>query len=338
MTTTTDDRRRFLHHTAAGGLALAMGGMAGSQAQAQADWPQAPVKLIVPFPAGGATDILARLIGRGLSTRLGQQLVVDNRAGAGGTIGTGALAKAAPDGQTFGIIIVSTVITAPFLFEKLPYDTDRDLGFVTLLATVPMVLAVHPSVPVATAPELMQHLRRNKGKLSYGSVATGHYGHVASEHINATQDAGMVHVPYKGEAPMLQDLVAGQLPLSFVTISTAKPHVEAGKLRLLAITGTRRHPSMPNVPTFAEQGLDADVFKMNPGWIGIGAPAKTPAAIVKRMATETVAAARDPEVAERIAALGMDFVGNTPEAFAETYRTEKPVWTRMLKNAGIKAE
>jgi tripartite-type tricarboxylate transporter receptor subunit TctC len=148
----------------------------------------------------------------------------------------------------------------------------------------------------------------------------------------------MVHVPYKGEAPMLQDLVAGQLPLSFVTIATAKPQVDAGKLRLPAITGTRRHPSMPNVPTFAEQGLDADVFKMNPGWIGIGAPAKTPPAIVRRMATELVAAARDPEVAERIAALGMDFVGGTPEAFAEVYRVEKPVWQKLLKGAGIRPE
>jgi len=219
-----------------------------------------------------------------------------------------------------------------------PYDTDRDIGFVTLLATVPMVLAVHPSLPAHTAPELMQYIKRNKGKLSYGSVATGHYGHVASEHINASYDGGMVHVPYKGEAPMLQDLLANLLPLSFVTISTAKPHVEAGKLRLLAITGTRRHPSMPNVPTFAEQGLDADVYKMNPGWIGLGAPAKTPAAIMKRMATETVAAARDPEVAERITALGMDFVGNTPEAFVETYRAEKPIWQKLLKQAGIRPE
>ena len=137
---------------------------------------------------------------------------------------------------------------------------------------------------------------------------------------------------------MLQDLLANLLPLSFVTISTAKPHVEAGRLRLLAITGTRRHPSMPNVPTFAEQGLDADVYKMNPGWIGLGAPAKTPAAIMKRMATETVAAARDPEVAERITALGMDFVGNTPEAFVETYRAEKPIWQKLLKQAGIRPE
>ena len=332
----TDDRRRFLQHTAAGGLAMALGPAA--HAQAQGDWPQAPVKLIVPFPAGGATDILARLIGKGLSARLGQQLIVDNRAGAGGMIGTTALAKAAPDGYTFGIVIATTVINAPFLYEKVPYDTERDITLVTQLATVPMVLAVHPSVPVSTAPELMQYIKSNKGKLSYGSVATGHYGHVASEFINTSQDGGMVHVPYKGEAPMLQDLLAGQLPLSFVTIATAKPQVEAGKLRLLAITGTRRHPSMPQVPTFAEQGLDADVLKMNPGWIGIGAPAKTPPAIVRRMATEMVAAAREPDVADRILALGMDFVGGTPEAFAEVYRVEKPVWQKLLKGAGIRPE
>ena len=332
--TDPNNRRSFIHQATAAGLAMSLGG----QARSQTDWPQALVRMIVPYPVGGATDILTRLIGRGIAARLGQQLLIDNRAGAGGMIGIGALAKSAPDGHTFGIIGVTQMITAPFLFEKVPYDTDRDISFVTLLATVPMVLAVHPSVPVHTAPELMQHLKRNKGKLSYGSVAIGHYGHVASEHINTTYDAGMVHVPYKGEAPMVQDLLGNQLPLSFVTIATAKPQVEAGKLRLLAITGTRRHPSMPSLPTFAEQGLDADVFKMNPGWIGIGAPAKTPIAVIRRMASETVAAAREPDVFERIAALGMDFVGNTPEAFAETYRAEKPIWQKLLKQAGIRPE
>lgn len=231
---------------------------------------------------------------------------------------------------------MTTTITAPFIHEKVPYDVDRELAFVSLLATVPMVLAVHPALPVATLPELVQHLRRQRGKLSYGSVATGHYGHVASEHLNATLDAGMVHVPYKGEAPLLQDLLGGQLPLSFVTIATARPHVEAGKLRLLAITGTRRHPAMPQVPTFAEGGLDAEVFRMNPGWLGLAAPARTPAALVQRMAAETVSAGREPEAQERIAGMGMDFVGSTPDAFAETYRSEKPVWQQLLRQAGIR--
>lgn len=328
----TPSRRRFLGQLSTAGLAATL----GAPVRAQPAWPQRPLNLIVPFPAGGATDMLARLLGRGITTRTGQQVVVDNRAGAGGMIGTAALAKSAPDGHHFGIVLVTTTITAPFLYEKVPYDVDRELALVSLLATVPMVLAVHPSLPVHSLPELVQHLRRHRGKLSYGSVATGHYGHVASEHLNVTLDAGMVHVPYKGEAPMLQDLLGAQLPLSFVTIATARPHVEAGRLRLLAITGTRRHPSMPQVPTFAEGGLDAEVFKMNPGWLGLAAPARTPAALVQRMAAEAVAVGRDPEALERIAGLGMDFVGSTPETFAETYRAEKPVWQQLLRQAGIR--
>jgi len=327
-------RRRFLQQLGAGGLAAALGG----PARAQAGWPTGPVRLIVPFPPGGATDLLARLVGRGVAARIGQQVVVDNRAGAGGTIGTAVLAKAAPDGQTFGLVIATTTITAPFLFDKLPYEPERDLSLVTQLATVPMALAVHPGVPVAHAGELAPYLRRHKGQLSYGSVAIGHYGHLAADHLSRSLDAGLLHVPYKGEAPMLQDLLGGQIQLSFVTLATARAHAESGRLRLLALTGTQRHPSMPALPTFAEQGLDAEVFKLNPGWIGIAAPARTPAAVVQRMATEAVAAAREPEAAERIVAMGMDFVGSTPEAFTETFRREKPGWQRLIKQAGIRPE
>lgn len=327
-------RRRFIRQAGAAGLALGLGGVA----QAQPAWPQSPVKVIVPFPAGGSTDLLTRLIGRGVSARIGQAVVVDNRAGAGGMIGTGAIAKSPPDGYHFGMTTVSSIVTAPFLYEKVPYDVESEIAFVTLLCTVPMVLAVHPSVPVNTAPELMQHLRRNRGKLSYGTVAVGHYGHVASEHMNVANQADMVHVPYKGEAPMLQDLLGNQLPLSFVTIATAKPHVEAGKLRLVAITGTKRHAAMPDVPTFAEQGLDAEVYKMNPGWIGMIAPAKTPSSIVQRMATDVVAAAREPEVAKRIASMGMNLVGSTPEAYLEAYRAEKVAWRQLLTQAGVRPQ
>lgn len=328
----TPTRRRFLGRLSATGLTATL----GTPGWSETPWPQGPLRLIVPFPAGGATDILARLLGRGITARTGQQVLVDNRAGAGGMIGTAALAKSPADGLNFGIVLVTTTITAPFIYEKVPYDVDRELAFVSLLATVPMVLAVHPSLPATTLAELLQHVRRNPGKLSYGSVATGHYGHVASEHLNITLNGGMVHVPYKGEAPMLQDLLGGQLPLSFVTIATARSHVEAGRLRLLAITGTRRHPSMPQVPTFAEAGQAADVFKMNPGWLGLAAPAKTPAPLIQRMAAEVVNAARDPETLERIGGLGMDFVGSTPEAFVETYRREKPVWQQLLLQAGIR--
>lgn len=328
-----DSRRRFLG-SAAAGLALSYGPLA----RAQSDWPRAPVKLIVPFPAGGSTDILTRLIAKGVSSQIGQPVVVDNRAGASGMLGTAAIANSPGDGYHFGMTTVSSVVNAPYMHEKVPYDVDRDLTFVSLIATVPMIFAVHPSVPVNTAPELMEHLKRNRGKFSYGTVAIGHYGHIASDHIDKTRDAGLVHVPYKGEAPMLQDLLGGQLPMSFVTIATARPHVESGKLRVLAITGTKRHEAMPNVPTFAEQGLSDEVFKMNPGWIGVVAPSKTPAAIVQRMSTEIVAASRVPEVRERISALGMNLVASTPEQHHAAYVAEKAVWPKLLKEAGVKPQ
>ena len=329
-----NSRRHFLRQAAAAGAALSFGPLA----HAQADWPSQPIRIIVPFPAGGSTDILTRLIGTRLTAQLGQPILVDNRGGAGGMIGTNAIAKAPGDGYTFGITTVSSVVSAPFLYTKVPYDVDRELAFVSLMAVVPMILAVHPSVPVNTAPELMQYLQRNRGKMSYGSVAVGHYGHLAMVHINDTLDAALVHVPYKGEAQMLQDMLSNQLPMSFVTIATAKPHVDAGKLKVLAITGLQRHEAMPNVPTFAEQGLTADVLKMNPGWIGLITPQKTPPAIIQRMSGELAKAMRTPETRDRIAAMGMNLVASTPEAYVSQFRADHPIWHKLLKDAGVKPE
>lgn len=327
-------RRQFLSRAVAAGAALS----AGPLARAQSAWPQSPIKVIIPFAAGGSTDMLTRMIGKLVGAQLGQPVVVDNRGGAGGLLGTGAIAKSQPDGYTFGMTTVSSIVSAPIIYTKVPFDVDREITFVSQIATVPMILGVHPSVPVNTAPELMQYLRRNKGKASYGSVAVGHYGHVASAHIDATQDAGMAHVPYKGEAPMLQDLLAGQLQMCFLTIATTKAHAEAGKVKVLAITGTQRHEAMPNVPTFAEQGLDDAVFKMNPGWIGMIAPAKTPAAAIQRMSAEVRAAVHTPEVRERIVGLGMNPIAGTPDAFHAAYRAEIPAWRELLTRANVKPE
>ncbi len=327
-------RRRFLARASAAGAALAV----GPRAFAQANWPQSPVKMIIPFAAGGSTDILTRMIGKIVGERIGQPIVVDNRGGAGGIIGTAAIAKSQPDGYTFGMTTVSSIVSAPIINTKVPFDVDREIAFVSQIVTVPMILGVHPSVPVNTVPELMQYLRTHKGKVSYGSVAVGHYGHVAAAHINDTQDAGMAHVPYKGEGPMLQDLMAGQLQMTFLTIATTKGPSEAGKVKVLAITGTQRHEAMPNIPTFAEQGIHDEVFKLNPGWIGIIAPAKTPAAAIQRMSGEVQAAVRQPELRERINALGMNLVGGTPEAFLAAYKAEIPKWKDLLARAGVKPE
>lgn len=327
-------RRHFLARASAAAAALTV----GPPAFAQANWPQSPVKMIIPFAAGGSTDILTRMIGKIVGERIGQPIVVDNRGGAGGIIGTAAIAKAPPDGYTFGMTTVSSIVSAPIINTKVPFDVDREIAFVSQIVTVPMILGVHPSVPVNTAPELMQYLRSHKGRVSYGSVAVGHYGHVAAAHINDTLDAGMAHVPYKGEGPMLQDLIAGQLQTTFLTIATTKAPSEAGRVKVLAITGTQRHEAMPNVPTFAEQGLDDEVFKLNPGWIGIIAPAKTPPAAIQRMSSEVQAAVRQPELRDRITALGMNLVGGTPEAFQAAYKAEIPKWRDLLARAGVKAE
>ena len=328
------ERRRLLRGAAAAGLGLSL----GSAARAQSEFPKGTIRMIVPFPAGGSTDLLARLIGQGIAARNGQPVVIENRGGASGMIGTNAIAKSAPDGLNYGLTTVSSIVTAPFVHDKVPYDVDKEIAFVTLIATVPMVLAVHPSVPVRSAQELVRWLKANRGKASYGSVSLGHYGHVATAHLNDSLDAAMVHVRYKGEAQMLQDLLANQLPLSFVTIATSKAHVEAGKLRLLGITGTRRHSSMPELPTLAEQGLDDDVYKMNPGWIGVIAPARTVPAMIQRMATEVVAVARDPSIADKIQSWGMDFVGSSPEGYVEAYKREKVTWHKLLRQANVQPE
>lgn len=330
MTRSLHRRRALIAGTAAAGAVLAPRAFA----QAAADWPRQPVKLIVPFPAGGSTDILARLLGKAVAGQIGQPVVIDNRGGAGGIIGVDALAKSPPDGHHFGITSSSALISAPILYDKVPYDADRDFAFVSQVASVPMILCVHPSVPVTTVPELIQHLQRNRGKLAYGSVAIGHIGHVSMVHMDRVLDAGMNHVPYKGEAQMLQDLLANQLPLSFLTVATARPHVEQGRLRVLAIAGTQRHESMPQVPTFAEQGVPDDVYKVV-GWLGIIAPARVPAAVVQRMSGEIATAVRGAEVRERLVALGMVPVAGTPEAHAAVFRSDRVMWQKLLRDANV---
>lgn len=309
---------------------------AGSAAQAQT-FPGKPIRLVVPFPPGGATDILARMLGEKLAVAFKQPVVIENKAGAAGIIGTDAVAKATPDGHTLVLSLSNSLLTNQFLYTKLPYDTQRDLALVYQIATAPLVLVVHPSVPANTGPELLQYVKAHKGKLAYGSYGTGAYPHLAGSHMSLTQQADMNHIPYKGEAPMMQELIGGQIQMAYASALQAKPHLEAGKVKAIGVTGERRMSTLPNVPTLAEQGLKDEAYRVT-GWLALAAPAGTPKAVIDRIAAEVRAATRQPDVQARIAAMGFEARDSSPEAFAAVYKQELPVWERLIKQSGARLE
>jgi tripartite-type tricarboxylate transporter receptor subunit TctC len=332
-------RRQWLKQTAL--LTAAMGAMGTMGVSptlfAQPAWPNKPIKIIVPFTAGGATDVVARLLGEKLSASLGQAMVIDNRGGAGGILGTDAVAKAAPDGYTFALSLSTSLLINQFLYDKLPYNPQRDLTLVSQIALGPVTLAVHPSVPAKNATELLQYIKTQKGKLSYGSWGQGSYAHLAGAYMSRQQDADMSHVPYKGEAPMLLDLLSGQIQIAFASALGSKQHADAGKLRLIGVTGEERMSTLPDLPTFAEQGVKDDAYRIV-GWFGMAAPAKTPPEIVQRMAKELAAAMALPEVRAKIVAMGFLPVAGTPEAFAAAYKRDMPSWEALVKASGAKLD
>ena len=333
MNTARHTRRRAMHGVIA---ALALAATAGT-GWAQPAYPAKPIRMVVPFAAGGATDVLARIIGEKMAAGLGQPVIVDNKPGAAGIIGTDAVAKAPADGYTMVLALSNSLLTNQFLYQKLPYDTQRDLTLVYQIAVAPLVLVVHPSVPVKTGPELLKYVAANKGKVAYGSYGVGAYPHLAGAHMSLAQNAEMNHVAYKGESPMLQDLIGGQIQMSFASALVAKPHIEAGKLKALGVTGERRMATLPNVPTLAEQGLDDEAYRVA-GWLAIAMPAGTPKPIVARIAEEVRKATRQPDVQTRVAAMGFDLQDSSPEAFAAVVKKEGPVWERLIKASGAKLE
>lgn len=309
---------------------------AGTAAQAQT-YPSKPIKMVVPFAAGGATDVLARVIGQKMAASMGQPVIIDNKPGAAGIIGTDAVAKAAPDGHTMVLSLSNSLLTNQFLYEKLPYDPQRDLTLVYQIAMAPLVLVVHPSVPVKTAPELLKYVSANKGKLAYGSYGIGAYPHLAGAHMSLTQQADMSHVAYKGEAPMMQDLIGGQIQMAYASALQAKPHIEAGKVKAIGVTGERRMSTLPNVPTLAEQGLKDEAYRVT-GWLAIAVPAGTPKPIVQRIAEEVRKATQQADVQQKVAAMGFEIKDSSPDAFAAAYKLERPVWERLIKQSGAKLE
>jgi len=324
---TSSTRRAGLRMLAATG-ALCLGVCAHAQT-----YPTKPIQFIVPFPAGGATDTVARLLAEKMGKGLGQTIIVDNKGGAAGILGTDMVAKAPADGHVVTVSLSTALLINQFLFKKLPYNPQRDLTLVSQIAVAPIVLLVHPSVPANNASELLKYIAANKGTLSYGSWGIGSAGHLSGAHLSQMQNADMSHVPYKGEAPMMQDLIGGQIKLSFASALQAKPFVDAGKLKAIGVTGEKRMSVLPNVPTLLEQGLKDDVFRIT-GWVAMAAPAATPKAVVQRLADEVRAACALPDVRERIIAMGFDPVARGPEEFAAVYKKDLPVWERLVKQTG----
>ena len=309
----------------------------GTAAWAQAAYPNKPIKVVVPFAPGGATDVLARVLAEKMAVGLGQPMVIDNKPGAAGIIGTDAVAKAAPDGYTLLLALSNSMLTNQFLYTKLPYSPEKDIAPIYQIAIAPLVLVAHPSVPVATGPELLKYIAANKGKVAYGSYGTGAYPHLAGAYMSQSQNADMSHVAYRGEAPMVQDLLGGQIQIAFASALQAKPHIEAGKLKAIGVSGERRMGTLPNVPTLGEQGLNDEAYRVA-GWLAFGAPAGTPPAILERIADEVRKATQLPDVAQRIAAMGFDVQNSSPALFAAAIAKERPVWERLIKASGAKLD
>lgn len=294
----------------------------GASAQ---DFPSKPVRIVVPFAAGGGTDTLAHSLAEKMSPKLGQPVLVDNKAGVGGSIGTDSVTKSAPDGYTLLLGITASMLTNTFLYQKLPYDPRKDLALISIVAVGPVVLLVHPSLPVKTAPELLKYIAANKGKLSYGSWGAGSIAHLAAAHMSATQDGDMTHVAYKGEAPMLQDLIGGQIPMAFASLTQAKQQIEAGRLRAVGVSGDARTGVLPDVPTLGEQGLTDDAYRIN-GWFAFAAPAGTPKPVLARISEVLVTACKEPEVKVRIEVMGFVPKCTSREEAVAMYQRELPVW------------
>ena len=293
-----------------------------------------PIRLIVPYVPGGGTDTLSRLLGPFISDEFGQQVVIDNRAGGSSTIGTQIVARATPDGHTIGMIDAAFLIN-PSLLGKLPYDTLKDFTPIVLVATAPLVLAVHAAIPAKSVRELVALARAQPGKLSFGSAGNGTAVHLAGEQLRAVGGVEIQHIPYKGAGQSLTELLGGQITMVFASQSGIKAHVASGRLRALAITSPKRTQAMPEVITFAEAGYAAiDAVTIN----GIIAPATTPADFVRRVNTVVNRALKRPEMQAKLVDLGFEVAGGTPEEFAAWIRKEIVKWAKVVKDSGARAE
>jgi tripartite-type tricarboxylate transporter receptor subunit TctC len=296
-------------------------------------YPSKPVRLIVPFPAGGPADIFGRGLAQAMSENLGQPVVVENVSGVGGVLGVDRAAKAAPDGYTLVLNSASAVSIAPFSMSKMPYDVKKDLALVTVVVRVPEVLVVHPSVPASSLAELVAYARANPGKVNFGSAGAGTITHLAGELLKTEARLDMVHVPYKGAAPAVNDLLGGQVQMGIFDVPVLLGHIRSGKLRALAITSARRAQTLPDVPTTAELGY-ANVTSDN--WYGLAVAAATPADVRKRIHAAATAALRSPALTEQYAKVSGVPSPGTPEDYAAFLATEQAKWSRIVTAIGFK--
>jgi tripartite-type tricarboxylate transporter receptor subunit TctC len=322
-------RREFLSAGGAGAVAAALPGHLLAQG-----YPNKPIKFVVGFAPGGATDVIGRLMAKKMGDALGQPIIIENKAGASSNIGAEAVVRAAPDGYTFYVCAITSAINVS-LFPKLPFDFAKDFEPVALFANVPNILVVHPSVQARTVKELIDYARANPGKLSYASSGAGTSIHLSGELFKMLAKVDLVHIPYKGSAPAMTDMIGGQVQVMFDNMPSALPHVKAGKLRALAVTSAQRSPSAPEVPTMGEGGVQG--FDVQ-SWFGLVAPKGTPRDIITRMNAEAVKALATPDIKERFMDLGAVPGPMSPEGFGDYIRAEIARWSEVVKVSGAKVE
>jgi tripartite-type tricarboxylate transporter receptor subunit TctC len=318
---------------ATGGAALSLPFVAGASAQTQ--WPTRVVKVVVPFAAGGTTDILGRLMAQKLSEEYGQQFIVENKAGAGGNLGADSVAKADADGYTFVIGTPGPHVINQYIYKNQPFDGVKDLAPVVVIARVPNLISVNPDVKAKTLQEFIALAKANPGKLSYASPGNGSTGHVATELLKSMAGIDLVHVPYRGSAPALTDVIGGRVEMSLDNLPAVQPHVEGGKLRALAVTTAKRWPELPDVPTVAEAGVPG--YEAS-SWFTIAAPAKTPADIIAKVNKSVNTYMADQEMIAKMRKLGADPVGGSPDDMAKLIADENVKWKKAIEFAGLKPE
>ncbi len=313
------------------GVALALG---ASAAQAADTFPSKPVRIVVPFSPGGATDIMSRLVAERLSAKLGQAVIVENKPGGGTMIASDHVARAEPDGYTL-LMAASSLGIAPSLYAKVNYDPIKDFAPVSQVASVVHVLEVHPSVPAKNVGELIAYLKANPGKVSYGSVGAGSSTHLEAELFNSMAGVEMAHIPYKGSAPALTDLVAGRIQLMFDAWASSGPFVKDGRLRALAVTTAQPSAAVPDLPTVADSGLPG--YSAMP-WLGLVAPAGTPEPVIGKLHQAIADIVQEPAVRAKFSELGLDIIGNDPQTFADFIKQDIATWAKVARDANIRLE
>ena len=316
-------------------ILITLGATLALAAQAAGNFPDRPVNIIVPFPAGGSTDTVARALALSMGEQLGKPFVVENRPGATGTIGAGAVKRAAADGYTLLVASLGPFVVTPHMVKNVPYDASKDFDYITIPVQAPNVLVASPTQKARSVSEVIAALKANPGKISFASSGNGSSDHLSAELFWQQTGTEAVHVPYKGGAPAITDLLGGQVDFSFQNVNAVLPHLRSGKLRAIAVTGSQRSPVLPDVPTLAESGVKgAEVYS----WQGMAAPKGLPADVKARLAKAAIAAVQQPDVRKRFVEQGLEIVGNTPEEFTRFQAQENERWKRLIETRKITAD